>query len=251
MAGAGPEGYPDWQRERNVTGVLFRSAGPTTPTIPTELPESPIKESVNYLSMSRFRSIMGWLGITEQIARVEIESNRTTPRNTKLADTPPALTFFTSPSIGGPTPFCIPILAPYARILVTPEHEGTKYRLNMSAWGSDQVQPNLWLPPSTTLIPKTTKLIAAKSAMTLFPSNYYAGGVQVFIGNSQKVSTLVMEALTGFAEWVPIAQAEFTALNTVVFLTTPITAWRLTLFNFGAAEGELTLAVIPSYGNAT
>lgn len=232
IADSAVRGYPDMQRIDNWdSGLLFEDEATVR--------NAPIASPV--MDVSRY-AYLGGFDIC-QLIPVAVRAIWT-------ADNPPTLPlgnrdFALTDLITGNAQYRLPNLGPYCQLTYTPMAAGN-WRHTARIIGTNRVHPLEFIPDSAVLIDVQAQNVAAAATVTVYPTDYYAGPVQVWSVIGQ-TSIVWLEYLAAGAVWHQLAQETVAAAaNSVVDWATPPGAWRINVKNTGAAAGSLFLAVTPS-----
>jgi hypothetical protein len=226
-------GYADWQRVENYDSPLLFNA-----TSPGNF--APFVFGVQ--DVSRF----GYLG-----GRMQEQTSQSLANIAWFAD--PAATelmsyravAFTS-NILNLAQLRFPNLGPFVR-LTSQAFGATNYSLNAQLFGTNRIHPLELIPAFGVIIDQQGVVLPASGAVTLYPSDYYAGPARLVVSASQ-VYTWELQWLSTTGNWDIIDNQSNIAANvtTEQSIVTPPGAWRLIILNATAAAGIYFAAVTPS-----
>lgn len=238
MTSFGPGGYPDGQRVQNWDSPSLFSASPAN---------SAAQIVSGVLNVSRFAYLVLYANLTGSPGDCAITIDWYQDRG--ATDLIGSRQVILSHSI--PIAQWRPVnLGPYAIVQISPASGNLTGSFNLVA--SNRVHPLEFVPVNAVLVDNQNLAIAANGVDTLYPSDYYAGPLYVWLTPNFGTGFVVVEALTSSGNWDVVGGAKITttgyqSLTPVV----PPGAWRLLVENTVAAASTLGIAAVASVTGST
>lgn len=146
----------------------------------------------------------------------------------------------------------LPNLGPFVKVTWSPIVLDNNFQRKVVLFGTNRVHPLEFIPGSPTLIDLQNVAIAAGSTDFAYPSEYYAGPMQIGLYSSAGNTIATLEGLTPGGNWDILQQSpQITAgaWQTLLWVA-PAGAWRLAIQK-DATPGNFYAVAVPSTTGAS
>lgn len=232
-------GYPDGQRIANYdSGLLAEMANIAGP--------GPYVSSI--INMQHYAAVCGQLACTVNPCVCTLAWYDDIATDIQAGLRTMALSPLIQPGNGG---MLLPNLGPFLQITFT-NIGGLNFTGEAIIFGSNRVSPIPFIPQYSTLIDQQNTAIGANATATLYPSDYYAGPLQLaYIVN--QASAYAFQYLTPAGTWDQFINSQQVPASTWVVeqYTVPPGAWRFEVVNESAVVTTYFAAITPSVTGAS